>query len=214
VQRQHVAEAAHGLEQAGRARVVAELGAQARDLHVDGAVEGVLGAALGQIEELLARERAPGPLGEHAQEGELVAGQAQLAPVEGGAHAPGLEGQRPDADHLLPRAGLAAVAAHDRADARDQLDRREGLGDVVVGARLEAEDLVGLLPARGDHDDRHVLALAEGAADLDAVEAGQVEIEQHQVVLPLPCRLDGLGAAGHVGAQQAAALEEGQGEPG
>ena len=54
--------------------------------------------------------------------------------------------------------------AQDRPDARDQLARAERLGQVVVGAELEAEQLVELVVARGEHDDRdrRVAARAHG----------------------------------------------------
>ena len=38
--------------------------------------------------------------------------------------------------------------------ARDELVRAERLGEVIVGADVEADDAVGLLGTRGDHDDR------------------------------------------------------------
>ena len=53
-----------------------------------------------------------------------------------------------------------------RAHARRQLAEAERLGDVVVGAELEAGDPVVLARARGQHDDRHVRAV--GARSQDA----------------------------------------------
>ena len=58
-----------------------------------------------------------------------------------------------------------------RADPGEHLLGREGLGDIVVGAGVEAADAVGLLAAGGHHDDRDRPCLrhpAELAADLDA----------------------------------------------
>ena len=49
-----------------------------------------------------------------------------------------------------------ADAAQDRLDARDELARVERLRQVVVGADLEADDLVDVLVAGGQHQDRHV----------------------------------------------------------
>ena len=45
-------------------------------------------------------------------------------------------------------------AAQQRAHAGDQLARAERLGQVVVGAQLQADDAVELLGARGQHQDR------------------------------------------------------------
>ena len=70
------------------------------------------------------------------------------------AHRAGLERRRAPA----PRARRTAEHG---ADARHELARGERLGDVVVGAELEAHDLVDLAVLRRDHDDRHVRALAQ-----------------------------------------------------
>ena len=64
-----------------------------------------------------------------------------------------------------------ARAAQRRLHAAAELAQRERLGDVVVGAELEAEDLVDLLGLGGEHDDRHRRARAQPPADLEAVEA-------------------------------------------
>jgi hypothetical protein len=49
-------------------------------------------------------------------------------------------------------------------------------------ARIRAsEHAIGLLGARGHHDDRHVGACAQLAADLDAVGAREHQVEQHDI---------------------------------
>jgi hypothetical protein len=50
---------------------------------------------------------------------------------------------------------LRRAAAKHRLDAREELARGERLDEVVVGARLEPGDLVGLAAAAGEEDDRH-----------------------------------------------------------
>ena len=98
----------------------------------------------------------------------------------------------------LRGAGLTADAAHVGADPGEQLARRERLGDVVVGADLEAEHAIGFLAARGHHDDRHVAAPAQLAAHLDAIAAGQHQVEHDAVVLApqrLRLALDAIAAA-------------------
>ena len=74
-------------------------------------------------------------------------------------------------------AGAAARAAQDGLQPRHQLARLEGLGQVVVGAELQADDAVHDLAARGEHDDRQVALLADGAAQLEAVHLGQHHVE-------------------------------------
>ena len=71
-------------------------------------------------------------------------------------------------------------AAQDRLDPRDELARVERLRQVVVGADLEPDDLVDVLVARGQHQDRHVGALADPLADLDAVDVRQHQVEHDQ----------------------------------
>ena len=64
-------------------------------------------------------------------------------------------------------------------DARQQLDHLERLRDVVVGAELQADDLVDDLPARGEHDDRRLdAAFAQLAHDVEAAEARQHDVEE------------------------------------
>ena len=75
------------------------------------------------------------------------------------------------------------AAAQDGADPRDHLGGAERLDDVVVGAELEADDLVHLGPARGQHHDRHVGAATQLAADVAAVAVGKRQVEHHQVGL-------------------------------
>ena len=54
----------------------------------------------------------------------------------------------------LGGSGRCLRAPEHRPDAGDQLARAERLHDVVVGPELEAGHPVGLVPARGEHDDR------------------------------------------------------------
>jgi hypothetical protein len=54
------------------------------------------------------------------------------------------------------RAVAARAAPQDGAHARQQLARGEGLGDVVVGAELEADHAVDLVAARSEEEHRHL----------------------------------------------------------
>jgi hypothetical protein len=65
--------------------------------------------------------------------------------------------------------------------ARDELVQREGLGDVVVGAEFERQDLVDFLILRGEHDDRNAAGLADLTARFDPVEHGQHDVHDDQV---------------------------------
>ena len=59
-----------------------------------------------------------------------------------------------------------------RLDPRRQLGEAQRLGDVVVGAKLEPADLVGLGAPGGDHQDRDAAEFADPGDDLPAVEPG------------------------------------------
>ena len=72
-------------------------------------------------------------------------------------------------------------AAQDGADAGGQLIRVEWLGDVVVGAEVEALGLVGRGALGRQQDDRHRAAFAQLAHDLDAVEVRHHDVEQDDV---------------------------------
>jgi D-alanyl-D-alanine carboxypeptidase/D-alanyl-D-alanine-endopeptidase (penicillin-binding protein 4) len=75
------------------------------------------------------------------------------------------------------------VAPQERTHARPELVQAEGLGQVVVGARVEPGDAVGNGVARRDDQHAHPVA---GPADLlqqvEAALARQPEVEQHQAV--------------------------------
>ena len=81
-----------------------------------------------------------------------------------------------------PGGSGAAPAAQHRVDARDQLARVEGLGQVVVRAHLQADDAVDVLALGGEHDDGHgVLRAAQAPADRQAVFAGEHQVEHQQI---------------------------------
>jgi len=64
------------------------------------------------------------------------------------------------------------------------LARVEGLGNVIVGAQLQPQDLVGVLHPRREHDDRgggQARVAADAAGHLPAVQVGQHQVEEKQV---------------------------------
>ena len=81
-------------------------------------------------------------------------------------------------------AGGGARAPQHGANPREELARVEGLGEVVVRADLEPDHLVHVLALGGQHDDGQGGPLgrrADLAADLEAVHAGQHQVEQDEV---------------------------------
>ena len=68
-----------------------------------------------------------------------------------------------------------------RAHARQQLLDAEGLGEVVVGAQIEAVDLVLILPTRRQDDDGHGGELAHPLRDGKAIHPWHHDVEQHEI---------------------------------
>ena len=80
---------------------------------------------------------------------------------------------------------LFAVSAQHGVDPGQHFLHLKGLGDIVVGAQLQAVDLVLQLALGGEHDDGHLGGLPDFAADGPAVHAGQHDVQHHQVGLEL-----------------------------
>ena len=59
-----------------------------------------------------------------------------------------------DREHRARFGDLAGGATQHGSDARHQLARRERLGEVIVGAEIQAEDAIGFHAARRQHHDR------------------------------------------------------------
>ncbi len=82
-------------------------------------------------------------------------------------------------------------------DAGGENPRIEGLGDVVVGADLEPDDLVHLRRARGEHHDRTGQALPSHLEnDLGAADVRKNPVDEDEVRLPAGRELDRLRAIG------------------
>src|SRR5258708_13678991 len=81
IPREDVARAAHRQDAAWLLGIVLDGGADARDMDVDRAVEGFELLALQEVHHRVARQHAPGPLGQDQQEHELVAADNPVLPV-------------------------------------------------------------------------------------------------------------------------------------
>ena len=178
-------------------------------MSVDGAAVDVLGVAPDVGQQPGPRLHASLALHQQAQQAKLGGGQRHIAAAHGGAVRRRVEA---DLAELDDRGGLlfAGVPAQDRLDPQDDLARAERLGDVVVGAELEADDAVELLALRGQHDERQAggrgVAL-EQARELEAVEARQHQIEDDEVGETAANRLESAVAPAFDRHSEAGALE-------
>ena len=149
-----------------------------------------------EVEQLAALEYAAGMPRQERKQVELLwpqldalGAKPHLMPLDVHLELPGA--------HELWLVGLGPRASQQRLRACDQLLRMEWFGEVVVGADLEPDDLVGHLVARGEHDDRDLALLADLLADGQPVRAGEHDVEDHQVGLDLAEAGDGLRAVPH-----------------
>src|SRR5207249_7370101 len=118
---------------------------------VDRPIERLVLLPFERVEDLLAREHATRGAGEDGQELELVVRQEHALAVDDDL-------ARAEVDLELARAEAGTTGGDRRrpaqhgADARQELPWIERLGEVIVRPELEADDLVDVFAARGQHD--------------------------------------------------------------
>src|SRR2546423_14367705 len=120
-------------------------------MRIDGARIARVVEAPDRRQKLLAGEDAAGRAREMGEEVELARLELDLLPFDGHAAAPDVDGKTAELDALRRRAVTRRRAAKHRADARDELDHRKRLGEVVVRADLETDHGIELGVARGQH---------------------------------------------------------------
>src|SRR5688572_396821 len=150
-------------------------------MHVDGARVAGKRVAPDALEQLVAREYEAFVVEQLPEQVELLGRELDLLLADLHLAAAGVDRELTVMELLLDVAAtLGRSAAENTLDPRDELTRVEGLGQVVVGADLEPDDLVDVLVAGGEHQDRHVRGLAHAAADLDPVDVRQHQVEDDQ----------------------------------
>lgn len=144
---------------------------------VDGAFFGGAGIAPGFEEELAAAEDASGFAGETGEEAEFRCSEGEGLSGENGLMAFSI-----DLQHLVcgGRKRSGRTAPEDGFHPGDQLARREGFADVVVGAEFESEDAIEFVVAGGEDDHRGAGLEAELAEKIEARAIGQAEVEQDE----------------------------------
>ncbi|KAG0959802.1 hypothetical protein G6F31_011287 [Rhizopus arrhizus] len=107
---------------------------------------GIVAAFENLLAEAVAADHAAAVVDEVAQHAELLRTQRQRLPIQ--LEAPSIDVQLQRAA-LQARAGMAMAAADQRPQAQHQFVGLEGLGEVVVGAGIEAGQFVVPAPAPG-----------------------------------------------------------------
>src|SRR5271165_5958646 len=156
--------------------------AQPPDMNVDRALVDLRGLPPDAIEQLRAREYAPRLFQKIFQETELRRTEMDVAGAA--PHPAGFAIEVEVAGIEAIGDALRTAAAQKRPNTRHQLRNRERLDHIIVGADRKAAHALGLLAARGHHDDRErarSLARPKPSADLEARHAGQHPVEDDKV---------------------------------
>ncbi len=111
-------------------------------------------------------------------------GQGDVFPIHGHGLGPVVQRDAADDDvsgAVRRVAAQACVPAQHGPDPGQNLHGDEGLGDVVVGAHVQAQDLVLSLGLGGEQDDGGVGKLPDFGGGGEAVHDGHHDVQQNQV---------------------------------
>src|SRR5258705_7245285 len=172
-----ISRAADGVQQpclAPRLQLAPQVGHE----HLDGVRGGERVVAPDLLEEALAGDDDALVAHEVLEQLELALGEVHRAIRAAHLVRVGVEGQ---VAHDERRRAARGAPAQQGPQAGQELLTLERLDEVVVGPGVEPLDarLDGV--AGGQHQDRHVVGGAQAARDLDAVEAGQPEVEDDEI---------------------------------
>src|SRR5512134_2598095 len=157
-----------------------QLAPQAMNVDLDGVGAHFLVPPVELLGELILVDDASASQHQHFEDADLARGELERLAVQRSAPARGVERERAVSEQRAP----ARLTAPDEGPhARFQLRQVERLGEVVVGAQVESLDPVLERIERGEYQYRRPRAAApQSPQDFIAVEAGQSEVEDYQVV--------------------------------
>src|SRR3954464_7379559 len=172
---EEIAKSPHGLDD-----VDAELLANAPDEDFDGVGIPIEVLVVEMLDQLAARHHAAGMVHEIREQTIFVRGELDRVAVDADAAGAGVEAHAAAIELAL---GVAGRTTQQGADAREDLLEMERLRDIVVGAGVEALDLVAPAIACGQDENRHGPAgPTPGLEHRDAVHLGQADIEDDRVI--------------------------------
>ena len=114
-------------------------------------------------------------------------GQADLISVHRHGLRPVVQNDAADGDGAAVLHGLGTqpvIPAQVAPDPGQDLHGHEGLGDVVIGPHIQAQDLVLGLGFGGEQQNGHIGKLPDPGGGGDAVHIGHHHIQQHQMDVP------------------------------
>src|SRR5688572_26135893 len=133
------------------------------------------------LEQTCSPEDGAGCLCEPVEEVELSRGQVYVLPVAANAPSRGIDEERAEPDRPLLRPRGTVNPAKEGAHPGNELARAERLRHIVVSTDCEPDLEIGLGVPGGEHEHRHRSVPLDAAANLEAVEPGQHEVEHDQV---------------------------------
>ena len=174
----HVADTAHGVNELGLALEV-DLGAEQADERVESVFFDLAVESPDGFDERAARNNFSGAVHQALEEVVLGAGEEDVFARARDFASGGIENEIADLQLELLRDGGAAL---DGAEAGQEFFEGEGLGEVVVGAGIEAADEVrdGILGGEHEQGRGDVLG-AQTLGDLVAVELGHHDVEDDDI---------------------------------
>ena len=176
-----VADPMHGPDRAGP-----QLVAQGLDMRVDGASTGGVDPVPDLFEQLLARQHGLRFARQGREQVEFGRGQMHGFVVERHTACGRVDYNRAEIEDFRVLAVLgdhlgAFHTAQQRLAARQQLTHRKRLGHVIVRTGAQADDDIGLLVTRGEHEHRHRTVRHDTLGGLDAVDAREHHIHDDEV---------------------------------
>ena len=151
-------------------------------MHVDRPIDDArIVAAVDRVDQVITAEDAPRATHETKEQPELEWRKFQRRSVEAGLHRIRVDLEAIGEEDRLIIPGVQSATPEERPDARHELPRRERLDDVIVGANVESHDLIGVARPRGEHQDWYVASGADPMRDLEAIETGKHDVEDHEI---------------------------------